>query len=120
MSKFSFCTQVTSHIYLFLVVFLYQTVQWYKHRYGVPTGLYMQVFVCVCARACVCVCARVCVCVCVFVRVRVRARVCVCVCVYSLNFSRGTYFTVLPNSAQKHVFMDKILHVASSHALHLL
>jgi hypothetical protein len=40
-SNFSFVhIQVTSHIDFFLVVFLYQTVQWYKHRNGVPTGLY--------------------------------------------------------------------------------
>ena len=27
---------------------------------------------------------------------------------YSLKFSRGKYFAVLPNSAQKQIFMDKI------------
>ena len=40
---------------------------------------------------------------------------------YSLKFSRGKYFVVLANSAQKQIFADKIFRgLASSHAKYLL
>ena len=32
-----------------------------------------------------------------------------CICIpYSLKLSRGKYFTVMPKSAQKQIFVDKI------------